>query len=176
VSAGIVAYGWSDDPQTKLREGRDAALRAIHLDEKNPYAHYGLAIISAYSDDCERAKRAAEQAIERSPSFALGHLVLGMARLYSGDTAGAIPSPQHGLRLSPYDPQNFVWYRELALAHLFAGEPQLAIEAVTKALKVRPDWLTALEIITICLVASGRQLKFESLTIANESIPAWISG
>ena len=154
VSAGIVAYGWSDDPHADLREGLDAALKAIHLDEKNPYSHYGLAITSAYSDEHEQAKRAAEKAIEVSPSFALGHLALGMARLYSGDAAGAIPPLQRGLRLSPYDPQNFVWYCELALAHLFAGEAQQAVDAATKALKVRPDWLPTLEIMAICFVAA----------------------
>jgi len=156
VSAGVVAYGWSDDPQADLREGLDAAFKAIHLDEKNPYSHYGLAMTSVYSGEFEQAKRAAEQAIEVSPSFALGHLVLGMARLYSGDAAGAVPPLQHGLRLSPYDPQNFVWYCELALAHLCAGEAQDAVEAATKALKVRPDWLPTLEIMAICFVASGR--------------------
>jgi len=156
VSGGVVAYGWSDNPHADLREGLTAALKAIHLDEKNPYSHYGLAIASVYSGEFEQANRAAEQAIELCPSFALGHLVLGMARLYSGDAAGAIPPLQHGLRLSPYDPQNFVWYCELALAHLFAGEAEQAVDAATRALKVRPDWPPALEIMAICSVASGR--------------------
>lgn len=156
VSAGVVAYGWSDDPQADLREGLDAAFKAVHLDEKNPYSHYGLAMTSVYSGEFEQAKRAAEQAIEVSPSFALGHLVLGMARLYSGDAAGAIRPLQRGLRLSPYDPQNFVWYGELALAHLFAGEAPQAVEAATKALKVRPNWPPTLEVTAICFVATGR--------------------
>ncbi|TIQ02538.1 MAG: transcriptional regulator, partial [Mesorhizobium sp.] len=40
VSAGIVAYGWSDRPSEDIREGLDAALVAVRLDEKNPYSHY----------------------------------------------------------------------------------------------------------------------------------------
>ena len=74
VSAGIVAYGWSDRPLEDIREGLNAALMAVRLDEKNPYSHYALAICSAYANAPEQAILAAERAIEISPSFALGHL------------------------------------------------------------------------------------------------------
>jgi hypothetical protein len=36
VSAGRVAYGWSDTEDADLREGIDAVVRAIHIDEKSP--------------------------------------------------------------------------------------------------------------------------------------------
>ena len=51
VNAGLVAYGWSEDPARDLQEGRAAALEALQLDEKNPYTHYALAIVSNYVDD-----------------------------------------------------------------------------------------------------------------------------
>ena len=72
--------------------------------------------------------RAAQRAMELAPGFALGHLVLGMARLYSGDAAGAIAPLTRGLQLNPFDPQNFVWYNTLAYAHLFAGQAQAALQ------------------------------------------------
>jgi hypothetical protein len=34
VSAGVVPYGWSDNPVADLQEGVDAALKAIQLDER----------------------------------------------------------------------------------------------------------------------------------------------
>src|SRR5258708_5474724 len=46
VSGGIVLWGWSDDPTSVSQEGVTAALTAIRLDDKNAYAHYGLAITS----------------------------------------------------------------------------------------------------------------------------------
>jgi hypothetical protein len=49
--------------------------------------------------------------LELSPSFALGHLVLGLARLFSGKATEAIAPLEHGVRLSPFDPHNFVWYQ-----------------------------------------------------------------
>lgn len=157
VDAGLVAYGWSADEAADLREGVAAGLRAVELDEQNPYAHYGLAIASVYADRFELAVRAAEKAIESSPSFALGHLVLGMARVLSGDAVAAIAPLEHGLRLNPHDPQNFVWNNLLAWAHFFAGMPAKALVYATRAMKIRPGWRPALETAACCHVKLGQR-------------------
>jgi tetratricopeptide (TPR) repeat protein len=138
VSAGVVPYGWSENPAADLQEGTEAALRAVQLDERNPYAHYALAIVSVFSERFAQSISAARRAIGISPSFALGHLVLGMALLFSGRAAEAIIPLEYGLRLSPNDPQNFVWFNVLALARLFSGRPEAGLEAAARALQVRP--------------------------------------
>jgi TolB-like protein len=155
VNAGIVAYGWSDTPEADLREGTDCAIRAIHADEKNPYAHYALAINSVYAGNCEAAIRAAQRAVELAPGFALGHLVLGMARLHSGDATGAIAPLARGLQLNPFDPQNFVWYNTLAYAHLFSDDAATALRYAARAQEVRPDWSPAVVAEVCCLAELG---------------------
>lgn len=156
VSAGIVAYGWSDGPAADLREGVEAALRAIQVDKQSPYSHYALAIISVYAGPIDRAIRAAERAVDLNPSFALGHLVLGMARLYSGDATGAIEPLEQGLRLNPHDPQNFVWYNTLAYAYFFSRQIDTALRCAMNALKIRPTWFPSLETAACCYVSLGR--------------------
>jgi TolB-like protein/Flp pilus assembly protein TadD len=156
VSNGLVAYGWSDDPAADLQEGTEAALKAVQLDERNPYAHYALAIVSVYANRLEQSISAARKAIEISPSFALGHLVLGMALLFSGRASEAIAPLEYGLRLSPYDPQNFVWFNILALARLFSGRAEAGLEAAARALQVRPNWWTSLEVLVCCYAALGK--------------------
>jgi TolB-like protein len=156
VNAGLVAYGWSDDPGLDLREGHAAALEAVQLDEKNPYAHYALAIVSNYNDDFALALRSAEKAVELSPSFALGHLVHGMAALYSGNASLAVQSLQRGLLLNRYDPQNFVWYNVLALAFLFEGNAEAALQGAIAALKIRPAWRPAMRSSAAASAALGR--------------------
>jgi len=155
VNAGMVAYGWSDDRAADLREGTEAALKAVQLDERNPYAHYSLAIVSAYADQFELSISAARKAIEISPSFALGHLVLGLTLLFSGRAADAISPLEHGLRLSPHDAQGFVWFNALALARLFSGQAEAALEAAARAVQVRPNWPTSLEVLLCCHAALG---------------------
>jgi adenylate cyclase len=39
TEAGLAVYGWSSDPEATLQTGMTAALRAVQLDEKNPYSH-----------------------------------------------------------------------------------------------------------------------------------------
>jgi tetratricopeptide (TPR) repeat protein len=83
----------------------------------------------------------------------LGHLVFGMALLFSGRASEAIAPLEYGLRLSPYDPQNFVWFNFLALARLFSGRAEAGLEAAARALQVRPNWWTSLEVLVCCYVA-----------------------
>jgi tetratricopeptide (TPR) repeat protein len=170
VSAGLVAYGWSDNPSQDIKEGLDAALRAIRLDDKNPYSHYALAICSAYGNTPEQAVLAGEKAIELAPSFALGHLVLGMAHLFRGSAADAVQSLRHGLTLNLYDPQNFVWYDLLALAHLTTGDAQSALDAATRSRKVRPSWRPTYEILAVCCAELGHDDQVQDCVQAVSSL------
>jgi TolB-like protein len=156
ASVGVVAYGWSDDSAADLQEGLEAALRAIYLDERNPYAHYVFAMVSTWSNGLDQGMLAAEKSIELSPSFALGHFALGMARLFSGQALEAIAPLQRGLKLNPHDPQNPVWFNVLALAQLFAGEAQGALQTAARALATRPDWRPTLETMACCYAATGK--------------------
>lgn len=155
VSAGICAYGWSEHAADDLREGSEAAVKAVRADEKDPYAHYSLAIVSVFQEDFEQARRAADRSVQLAPAFALGHLVGGMARLFAGDAAGAEASLAEGLRLNRFDPQNFVWFNLLALAQLFCRRPRDALENARNAQQVRPGWPAAVATEVCCLVELG---------------------
>ncbi len=172
VNAGLVAYGWSEDPALDLREGRAAALEAVQLDEKNPYAHYALAIVSTYAGDFALALRSAEKAMALSPSFALGHLVHGMATLYSGHAGLAVQSLEQGLRLNRYDPQNFVWYTVLALAYLFDGKADDALQRAIAALQIRPTWRAAIRAAAAANAALGRDEAADEWTRQWSQTPA----
>jgi adenylate cyclase len=163
VNAGLVAYDWSDDWSTSLDEGREAALKAVQLDERNPYCHYALAIVSVFRESFDECIRAAERSIEISPSFALGHLMLGLAQLFSGHAREAIAPFQRGLRLSPHDPQNFYWFGALALALFFNEQPEQALEVALRALEIRPAWRPSLETAIICYVALDRLAEAREL-------------
>jgi len=176
VSAGISGYGWSDQPEADLREGLAAALKAVQLDERNPYAHYALAICSAQANAPEQAVLAAEKAIEISPSFALGYLVLGMGHLFRGHAHDALAPFERGLTLNPYDPQNFVWYNLLALAYLFAERPEDGLAAAVKGRKIRPAWRPVYETLACCYVALGRVREAEPSIAQLRQLAAAYSG
>ncbi|MBQ0822051.1 tetratricopeptide repeat protein [Microvirga sp. HBU67558] len=155
VEAGLAAYGWGSDPEAGLRSGMEAGLKAVELDGKNPYSHYAVAVTHVFGGEYETAIRAAQRAIGLSPSFALGHLVLGPAYLSTGRLPEAIASLDHGLRLSPYDPQNFTWQFLLSVAYTFSGNAEAGLDAARRALSVRPHWMPALKMIALCCTRLG---------------------
>ena len=101
IEAGLAAYGWGSDPEAGLRSGMEAGLRAVQLDEKNPYSHYAVAVTHVFGGEYETAIRAARRAIGLSPSFALGYLVLGVAYLSTGRLREAIESLDMGCASPP---------------------------------------------------------------------------
>src|SRR5215471_20031737 len=58
-----------------------------------------------FSGAIDQSGQAAEKALDLSPTFALAHLGVGLARLYS---VGAVQPVERGLRLNPFDPQKWV--------------------------------------------------------------------
>ncbi|NEK14956.1 winged helix-turn-helix domain-containing protein [Rhizobium leguminosarum] len=171
VNAGLIGYGWTDNPTADGKEGLDAALRAIYLDARNPYSHYALAIVSAYTARADQAILAAERSIELGSSFALGYLVLGMARLFSGDAAGARKPLARGLELNPHDPQNGVWFSLLMLALFFSGDVEGALETGRTASKARPDWPPLLRIQACCHTAVGHREQARRFAAAASDLP-----
>ena len=127
--------------------------------------------MSAYTGRAEQAILAAERSIELGPSFALGHLVLGMARLFAGDAVGAVGPLAHGLRLNPHDPQNAVWFNLLMLAQFFSGQVESAIETGRAAMKARPNWPPVLRVLACCHAALGHEPEASRLASLTASLP-----
>ena len=76
--------------------------------------------------------------------------------LFRSMATEAIEPLQRGLRLNPFDPQNFHRFRLLALAYLFTGQGDNALQSAVRALDVRPSWRPALETVAICYAALDR--------------------
>lgn len=108
VSVLLAVYGWVDDCADALAEAHRAALRAIELDERDPYSHYALSMACMYSGAHDAAIRAATRCVELSPSFALGHAALGQALLSAGRAAQALEPLEYSLRLTHTTPRTFI--------------------------------------------------------------------
>jgi adenylate cyclase len=163
--AGPVWYGWTEDAPSAARLGVLEALASVRLDDKNPYAHYAMAVTHIVSSKLETAARSARYALDLSPYFALGHLVLGCVHLHQGDPKRAIEPLKHGIRLSPFDGQGFSWWTFLAIAHFFGGDAENGLEAVKQALMVRPHWVPALRVYALCALALDRHAEARSALV-----------
>jgi len=160
------------------------------LDEKNQYSHYAVAMAHVFGGECNTAIEAARQALSLSPSFALGHLILGAAYLHSGRSQEAIEPLEHGLRLSPFDPQNFTWLFLLSVSYIFSGNLEVGLSTARRALSLRPHWVPALKVIVLCCkllddlpharsaasqIPSASALEGDLARLIPVSNPAWIN-
>lgn len=172
VSAGRIAYGWAEDRAAEGAEAIAAGLRAIEIDDRDPYAHYAYAIASAYAGEPLDAARAGETVVAMLPFLALGHLVRGMGLLFAGIAAPASASLAQGLALNPDDPQNFVWQMLRAVALLCDGRPADAWDAAMQAARIRPGWRPAFEVAACCAMAAGDGAAAASLAAKAAALPA----
>jgi serine/threonine-protein kinase len=78
-AAGALAFYDLVEPAAGWPKARDAALRAVQLDERLPDAHTTLALVHMFhSWNWAEAEREFRRAIELNPSHALAHSFLGM--------------------------------------------------------------------------------------------------
>jgi len=146
-------YGSVDDFAPSVREAREPALLAMHLDAENPYVHYVLAQTSHWAGDVGAAITYANRAIELNGNFALGYFFLGIALSLDGRHEEALNALETGLRLSPRDPRPSTWLGNKArvLYHLRCYAD--AIETALASGRIRPHAYSSL-----VLAASYAQL------------------
>ncbi|KEC72378.1 UNVERIFIED_ORG: hypothetical protein GGD51_004395 [Rhizobium esperanzae] len=94
-----------------------------------------------------------------------------MARLFTGDAAGARKPLSRGLELNPHDPQNGVWFSLLMLARFFSDDVEGALDVGRAALKARPDWPALLRIHACCHMALGHIEQARRFAAAASGLP-----
>ena len=130
-------YGYM--PSTTVQERtRDAAERALALDDRLAEAHYSVGFYEwTFGWDLERAEREFQRAIELNPRWALPHIWLAILMLSLGRREEALVLVRHGQRLDPLSP---LVNALTALALSFAGSSDDALEAAERAVELEPTF------------------------------------
>jgi tetratricopeptide (TPR) repeat protein len=136
INAGFW-YGWSQDPERELAEGLEAASRAVRLDDRDPYCHYALCLLSFLNRRYQPALAEAQRAVDVNPNFALGYFGLGWVRIYLGHFAEAIDPLLRSIRLNPNDPQAGMFMGIVALAHYHLRNYEEAAHYAERGLRGR---------------------------------------
>jgi adenylate cyclase len=162
------------DREESLRVASLAARKGVELDPENPYAHHAVAAVCVGNGEFEQSVRAAQHAVSLNPGFALGYCQCGSSNLLCGRPQDAIDYLERGLRLSPYDPQNFFWSLMLGWSFYLTDQQSKALITTRQSLYLRPDWSSALKTLAAIALASGQQRLAEeswrqSLTTPNQT-------
>jgi DNA-binding SARP family transcriptional activator/tetratricopeptide (TPR) repeat protein len=133
-----------------------AAGRGLIADEHDPAAHWAMGRALWLKGGRDDAMVELRQAVELSPSFALGHYALSFVGCQSGDPREAIGSSDHSRSLSPFDPLLFGMLGTRALAHVRLGEFDEAADWALKAAGRPNAHATIQAIAACCLALAGR--------------------
>ena len=94
--------GWSEQPETAIRRGRELARRALEAAASDPETVANAVFPLAYFGENINAMMALiDNALALNPSFARGWFCSGHVRLLAGDLGIAVEHSESSLRLSP---------------------------------------------------------------------------
>ena len=157
--------GWVDRDQGLL-PGRQHALRAINLDDRDPWGHIALGYWAMMERRTEESIASFRRAVSLNPNSAAGHFHLGHGLGFAGQGREAIEHGEEAVRLSPLDPMMTLFFAVFAVAHFAAGRYAEALHYATEAARLRPGFQGAQRMRCTCLALVGRVDEARSLLAA----------
>jgi TolB-like protein len=119
-----------------LDEALRIARAAVALDDRDAFAHLAVARVHLARREYAEALARCETALALNPTLAQAHSALGDALSFAGRVRDAIPQFEESIRLSPQDPWRWAFLSYAALAHIFLGDDEKAVELSRAALRV----------------------------------------
>ena len=147
--------GWTDRSRD-LVLGREHAMRAIALDDRDPWAHIALGYWALMEKRTEVSIAAFRRAVEINPNSAAAHTHLGHGLSFAGRDREAIEHAEGAIRLSPFDPMLALNLGTIAVSHYVAGRYEEALKYTTEASRIRQGFQGAHRLRCASLAQMGR--------------------
>ncbi len=147
--------GWAARDEG-LRAAHEHALRAIALDERDPWGHSALGYWAMMERRTEELIASFTRAVTLNPNSAAAHTNLSHIFAFAGQSREAIAHGEEAIRLSPLDPEMAFFLGGIAIAHYTAGGFSESVRYTTEALRLRPGFQGAQRQRTASLAQAGR--------------------
>lgn len=156
--------GWIDRDQGLL-PGRQHALQAIALDDRDSWGHIALGYCAMMERRTEESIAAFRQAVKLNPNSAAAHAHLSRGLAFAGQDREAIEHGEDAIRLSPLDPDMALFLGGLALANYAAGRYAEAAQYATDAARLRPGFQGVQRMRCASLAQAGQVDEARSLLV-----------
>jgi TolB-like protein/DNA-binding winged helix-turn-helix (wHTH) protein/Flp pilus assembly protein TadD len=117
----------STDRVALLGDAEAAAAKALMIAPDHAPAHYAMGLILSFTNRAAHGVPALERALTLNRNFVVAHGVLGYAKVYLGRSEETETHIHHALRLSPHDPNAFMWMAVAGGAALHLGRDKAAV-------------------------------------------------
>jgi TolB-like protein/DNA-binding winged helix-turn-helix (wHTH) protein/tetratricopeptide (TPR) repeat protein len=138
----IVSGNLFGRPAEEFPKAKEAALKALDLDESLVEAHVAMAAIHLFFDwDLPGVRKELVRAKELNPNFIRIYTLEGYCFEISGDMTESVAAMKQGLQV---DPLSIISGVDLGFAYSFAHRPDDAIVQFRKTLEIEPNFSMAL--------------------------------
>ena len=121
-------------------KAKQAALKALELDDRLAEAHESLGVITGYQEwDWKNAEREYLRALELSPGYVWAHFHLANTFLYQGRYDEAVRRMQKSHAL---DPLNIAFNRNLGLVYFRSGRLEDAVKTFHRTIELDPSFVS----------------------------------
>ena len=151
-----ISIGFSSDPDASLATARDAALRAVRLDELDPFAQAARGYTSVLIGEYDTGIASARRSVELNPSFALGYHCLHTTMFMAGRFQESLDAAERACRVSPSDPWLFYSLCGIGACHYMLREFQAAVEKVKLSVERYSEYASAYRWLAVSLAQLGR--------------------
>ena len=137
----VFPYYSSFPPKEAYPKAREAALKALELDDSMAEAHASLGLIKTHYDwDWEGAEKEYARAIEINPGYAKAHHGYAMYLMFRGRLEEALKEAERAREL---DPLSLIINAFVGLIASFAGRCEMAGTALMKTIEMEPNFVYA---------------------------------
>lgn len=149
-------YNWTEDFEGAQGTALKMAERAAALSSDDPLILAVLGAVHTFARNYGTARVLLERAIMLDPNAAWALSRLGWLEVYADRPEVAFEYFEHAIRLSPLDPLNFSNMVGIAHAHQIAGDYELAVRKMQRALEEWPSAYWIHRHLCVSLLACGR--------------------
>jgi len=146
-----------------LAPGHAHAIRAIGLDDRDPFGHIALGYWALMERRTEESIAAFRQAVKLNPNSAAAHSHLSRGFAFAGRDREAIEHGEEAIRLSPLDPEMALFLGAIAVAHYTAERYEESIRHSIEAQRLRPGFQGSRRLLVACLALAGRLREARAL-------------
>ena len=154
--------GWVNHVEG-LPAGERHAIRAIALDDRDPWGHIALAYVALMERRTEEALAGFRRAVELNPNSAAARAYLSLGLAFSGVDAEAIEHGEEAIRLSPVDPEMARTLGGIGVAHYLAARYEDAVRISADSLRLRPGFHGGQRLHCASLAQAGRLKEARAL-------------
>ena len=151
------AVGYYVDDKTERLESVEANLnRVLSRSPNNAQARYCLGRAFIQNKRGVEGIAECERALVLNPNLASAHAQIGLAKIFDGHPEETESHEREALRVSPHDTEAGVWVAYIAIAKLYLGAYEEALDGYRRAKDLDPNYATGRFNMAAVLVELGR--------------------